>query len=107
MLLHHCPARVALGLKQGHADCRMCDQHAPEALEGTELVDLHGAAYPLLRERMPEGCLIRLMESEPVSNLSRAQALGKPVLMELTDEKNADAVRLPGKNSGHWQKPVE
>lgn len=107
MLLHHCPARVALGLKTGHADCRMCDLHAPEALEGTELVDMHGAAYPLLRERLEEGCLIRLMEAAPVSNLERARALGKPVLMELTDEENADAVRGSGKNSGHWQKPVE
>ena len=25
MLLHHCPARTALGLGHGHAQCRMCD----------------------------------------------------------------------------------
>ena len=107
MLLHHCPARVLLGLREGHAACSMCDLHAPDALEGTELVDMHGAAYPLLRERLQEGCLIRLMESSPVNNVLKAEAIGRPVLMELTDETDAQAVLAPGRNSGHWNKPVE
>jgi putative protease len=107
MLLHHCPARVLLGLREGHADCRMCDLHSPDALEGTELVDMHGAAYPLLRERLREGCLIRLMESSPVNNVLKAKAFGCPVLMELTDETDASSVSVPGRNSGHWNKPVE
>ena len=105
MLLHHCPARTALGLTQGHAGCRMCDEHAPDALEGTELVDMHGSAYPLLRERLREGCLVRLMESAPVNNLNRTGL--HPVLMELTDEPCADALQAPAQNSGHWKRPVE
>ena len=39
MLLHHCPARVYLGLQSGHASCRMCDEHAPDALAGQTLID--------------------------------------------------------------------
>lgn len=105
MLLHHCPARTALGLTQGHAGCRMCDEHAPDALEGTELVDMHGSVYPLLRERLREGCLVRLMESAPVNNLNRTGL--HPVLMELTDEPCADALQAPAQNSGHWKRPVE
>ena len=37
MLLHHCPARTALGLKKGHAGCRMCDEGHPDALKGQVL----------------------------------------------------------------------
>ena len=39
MLLHHCPARTYLGLTKGHAACRMCDQHSPDALAGQTLTD--------------------------------------------------------------------
>ena len=42
MLLHHCPARTYLGLTKGHAACRMCDQHSPDALAGQTLTDRRG-----------------------------------------------------------------
>ena len=55
MLLHHCPARVYLGLQSGHASCRMCDEHVPDALAGQTLIDRRGKAFPLLRQRLPDG----------------------------------------------------
>jgi putative protease len=29
MLLHHCPARTALGLTEGRRGCRLCDDERP------------------------------------------------------------------------------
>ena len=105
MLLHTCPARVRLGLDRGHAKCQMCDRHEPDCLEGTELEDMHGARYPLFRERLPEGCLIRLMSPHPVNVLHRIRDAS--VLIELTDEENDS--RLDGFlcDEGHWSRPVE
>ncbi len=101
MLLHHCPARTLLGLRSGHAACRMCDEHSPNALEGTALIDRKGVAFPLLRQRLPEGCLVRLMNALPTDNLSRVKAAGYAPLIELTLEGGE------GATSGHWNRPVE
>ena len=76
MLLHHCPARTALGLKKGHRDCRMCDEKAKESLVGRTLTDRKGEAYPLLRQRLPEGCLIRLMALSQLDLTERVQKNG-------------------------------
>ena len=117
MLLHHCPARTRLGLQKGHADCRMCDNHHPDALEGTALIDRRSTAFPLLRQRMPEGCLVRLMNSVPTDILGRVRAAHWPALMTLSGEEGAEiqsAVRawMGGKTdiettSAHWNRPVE
>ena len=115
MLLHHCPARTALGLKEGHAACAMCDKHAPESLEGKHLTDRKGYAFPLLRQRLPEGCLVRVMNALPTDNMQRAAKW--PRLMEMTDEDASAAeaaVRLldgerldMDTTAGHWNRPVE
>lgn len=115
MLLHHCPARTALGLRQGHGQCRLCDEGAPEALRGTCLTDRKGYAFPLLRQRLREGCLVRLLNALPTDNLARAA--GHPRWVELTDEtpEAAAAVSraMAGEplaiptTSGHWTRPVE
>ncbi len=115
MILHHCPARTALGLKQGHKDCHMCDEHVPEALEGGSLVDRKGYAFPLLRQRLPEGCLIRLMNALPTENLSRASGYAR--MVDFTDESSAQVEEVlramqGGKVSfavtgGHWNRGVE
>lgn len=76
MLLHHCPARTYLGLTKGHAACRMCDQHSPDALAGQTLTDRRGTVYPLLRQRLPEGCLVRLMNALPTNNIRRVRQAG-------------------------------
>ena len=65
MLLHHCPARTALGLEKGHKDCRMCDKGSPDALKGQVLEDRKGYRFPLVRQRLPEGCLVELLNALP------------------------------------------
>lgn len=117
MLLHHCPARTSLGLEKGHAACRLCDDGDSRALKDSALIDRMGASFPLLRLRLPEGCLVRLMNSLPTDNLSRVRAAGYAPVMELTDEtggslEEAMAVWRGGKASrpvtgGHWNRPVE
>ena len=101
MLLHHCPARTYLGLDKGHAACRLCDVHSPDALQGTVLTDRKGVAFPLLRQRLPEGCLVRLMNALPTDNLARVKAAGYAPLIELTLEGGE------GSTSGHWNRPVD
>ena len=73
MLLHHCPARTYLGLDRGHRDCRMCDTRSADALAGTSLEDRFGHSFPLLRLRLPEGCLVRLVNMLPAENTDRRE----------------------------------
>ena len=115
MLLHHCPARTALGLKSGHRGCRMCDRNDPDALAGTWLEDRMGHRFPLLRQRLPEGCLVRLMNMLPTEATERRDIRFRCV--ELTDEGPAEteqvleafgAYRRTGiqSTSGHWTREV-
>ena len=117
MLLHHCPARTYLGLTKGHAACRMCDQHSPDALAGQKLTDRRGTVYPLLRQRLPEGCLVRLMNALPTNNIRRVRQAGYAPMMALTTENAQEAAdvravmdgemrELEG-TSNHWNRPVE
>lgn len=117
MLLHHCPARTYLGLTKGHAACRMCDQHSPDALAGQTLTDRRGTVYPLLRQRLPEGCLVRLMNALPTNNIRRVRQAGYAPMMVLTTENaqeaadvravmNGEMRELEG-TSNHWNRPVE
>ena len=114
MLLHHCPARTALGLTAGHRDCRLCDDGRAEALAGKELIDRRGYHFPLLRQRLPEGCLVRLMNTLPTDLMDRGK--GFP-LIELTTESASEAERaaaaaLERHKSGieatgaHWNRAV-
>ena len=117
MLLHHCPARTQLGLTKGHAACRLCDDGKPEALQGTALIDRRKTAFPLLRQRMPEGCLVRLLNSVPTDLLSRVRSAGWPALMTLNEESGAELAsalhaweggRFDGETTAaHWSRPVE
>lgn len=117
MLLHHCPARTYLGLTKGHAACRMCDQHSPDALAGQTLTDRRGTVYPLLRQRLPEGCLVRLMNALPTNNIRRVRQAGYAPMMVLTTENAQETAdvravmdgemrELEG-TSNHWNRPVE
>ena len=106
MLLHHCPARTALGLTKGHRDCRMCDLHNPDALTGTSLIDRRGYAFPLLRQRLPEGCLVRLMNGLPTDIVPRVRAAGWAPLISLTDEPGWPPPAAQT-TSAHWNRPVE
>ena len=117
MLLSHCPARTYLGLSRGRQHCTLCDDHHPDSLEGQSLTDRRGVAFPLLRQRLPEGCMIRLMNSLPLNLLDKVRRRGYSPLLELSTEGEAElaAIRdaMGGKplhisaTSGHWSRPVE
>ncbi len=117
MLLHHCPARTYLGLRKGHAECRMCDTGSSDALTGTAFIDRRRAMFPLLRQRLPEGCLVRLMNSVPTDLMDRVRRAGYTPLMTLNGENGAelaDALHVwrggeshMETNAGHWNRPVE
>ena len=117
MLLHHCPARTFLGLAAGHADCRMCDVNSPDSLRGKALTDRKRVEFPLLRQRLPEGCLVRVMNSVPTDLVSRVRRAGYPPLMTLNAESGAalaEAVRVwqggaaqSAVTSAHRSRPVE
>ena len=121
MLLHHCPARTALGLKKGHAGCRMCDDGHPDALRGQVLEDRKGYRFPLLRQRLPEGCLVQLMNALPTDNIYNAQcamhnAQLKAVVLTTEDAEETRMVfeafkegrKTDGETtSGHWKRAVE
>ena len=115
MLLHHCPARTALGWRQGHESCALCDRADPRALRGKMLEDERGYRFPLLRLRLPEGCLVRLMNTLPTD------VADKPVRgirgLEMTTETAREAISVlrsaeshrksPGESTrGHWNRPV-
>ena len=117
MLLHHCPARTYLGLSKGHASCRLCDDGKADALAGNTLIDRRNTAFPLLRQRLPEGCLVRLMNSVPTDIVGRVRQAGWPAMMTLNGESgaeidNAVAVWKGEKargeaTSARWNRPVE
>ena len=115
MLLHHCPARTALGLSAGHRDCRMCDTGDPDALKGQALEDRMGYRFPLLRQRLPEGCLVQLMNALPTDNLDKPLK-GRTVEFTGETREEAEAVlaafgrreKTGGRTTaGHWKRPVE
>ncbi len=116
MILTHCPARTAMGLKDGHALCRMCDGEDHRSLKGKALEDELSHRFPLLRQRLPEGCRVRLMNDRPTDWLDQP---GIPFKMiELTGESPAETEeivrclregrRTEGKTTrGHWARGVE
>ena len=115
MLLHHCPARTALGCTDGHRECRMCDLRQPEALAGNDLEDEQGHRFPLLRQRLPEGCRIRMMNGLPTEWTDR-KGIRNPVI-EMTTESAEETERViraleSGERTGmeatggHWARAV-
>ena len=117
MLLHHCPARTALGLEKGHSSCRMCDEGAADALKGQVLEDRRGYRFPLLRQRLPEGCLVQLMNALPTDNMNSEFRIPNSELVFTTEdpeetEEVLQAFREGRKSrgettSGHWKRAVE
>ena len=115
MLLHHCPARTALGLRSGRRNCDLCDRGAKEALKGTALEDRRGHRFPLLRERLPEGCLVQLLNALPTDNLDRQAACRGLQFTTESGEETEQVIRAflqkqktAGETTtGHWRRPVE
>lgn len=122
MLLNHCPARVAAGLKRGHGDCALCDRHAPESLEGAVLTDRKGYAFPMTRTRTGEGCVVNLYNALP-TELDRydeaRKALGAGRALCFTTESREEQLeittyfatgqpcQLEAGTAGHWLRGVE
>lgn len=76
MHLRHCPLRAAEDMKGRHADCRHCDTCKPsERLDGREMIDRKGAAFPLKRLAMPGGCVIQVLNSVPLMPLKKLNRL--------------------------------
>ena len=117
MLLHHCPARTALGLQKGHRDCRMCDEGAADALTGQVLEDRRGYRFPLLRQRLPEGCLVQLMNALPTDNMNSEFRMRNAAVVFTTEdpEETEEVLKAfkEGRKSrgettgGHWKRAVE
>lgn len=121
MLLNHCPARTVLGLTKGREKCTTCDDRMPESLLGNPLIDRYGAAFPMVRTRLPEGCLISLYNSLPINITAQVKQLDKleysPLCAFTDEEAQAVAAVLkavregaaaPFKGTqGHFLKPIE
>ena len=130
MLLHHCPARTALGLAKGHRDCRMCEEGNPDALAGQVLEDRKGYRFPLLRQRLPEGCMVELMNALPTDNIVNSQFIihnsqlrncdqneaMKAIILTTEDSEETKEVLQAFKEgrktkgettTGHWKRPIE
>ena len=104
MLLHHCPARTLLGLSRGHAACAMCDTGDARSLRGLALTDRKGCGFPLLRVRLPEGCVVRLLNTLPTDVREQVAREGWSPLLTLTDET---ALPQGPSTQGHWTRAVE
>lgn len=103
MVLNHCPARTALGLKAGHAACRLCDENAPGCLRGQALTDRRGERFPLLRTRVDTGCLVGVYNSRTLDLRAQEEglrALGFIPAHSLTGLENDQTT------AGHWTRPV-
>jgi putative protease len=94
----------------------MCDGGHPDALRGQQLEDLMGHAFPLLRQRLPEGCRVRLMNMLP-TDWTDKKGIRFPCAV-LTTEGREETLRVlealePGEKtgleatSGHWNRAVE
>ena len=93
MLLNHCPARAQRGLTQGREHCTLCRQGQGAA--HTVLTDRLGAAYPLLPQRLPGGCLIALLSPLPLHLGEALRALeNKPLSYQLNFTDEAPDTRL-------------
>jgi len=125
MTLNHCPARTALGLSTGHEDCRMCEQDSPESLRGKLFADGLSHNFPLLRTRLPEGCIIHLYNTLPLNLSAQADKLRDiGWLVTFTTETAGEqldiaacfaalrrgkpcATSLPAGTAGHFRRGVE
>ena len=93
----------------------MCDLRQPEALAGNDLEDEQGHRFPLLRQRLPEGCRIRMMNGLPTEWTDR-KGIRNPVI-EMTTESAEETERViralesgertgMSATAGHWARAV-
>ncbi len=125
MTLNHCPARTALGLASGHEHCRLCEQDHQDSLRGKRFSDSLNHEFPLLRTRLPEGCIVNLYNTLPLNLSAYADKLRNVGwLLAFTTESAREqlditacfaalrrgehcAVPLPSGTAGHFRRGVE
>lgn len=93
MVLSHCPRRTVKGHKKARKECRLC-----ENTPLSPLVDRKGAAYPLLKVRLPEGCRIYVMDSKHIDITGKHSF---PALYDYLVDCGQEG------SHGHFYKPVE
>lgn len=94
MQLRHCPY---LATKPGaaHADCRRCDSCAPEKrISASALIDRKDIRFPLKRIATEAGCIVRVMNADPLMLLRRADKLPKAWAYRLIVEPEEDVSAL-------------
>ncbi len=87
MLLRHCPIRARSN--GAHDACRRCDGVGEaEHMNAHCLVDRRETRFPLRRQKTPEGCVVKVMNSVPLLLLKRSTKLpdAKGWRVILTDE---------------------
>jgi putative protease len=98
MLLNHCPERVMRGLTRGRENCALC--HPGDracASPDAAITDRRGYRFPLLRTRMPEGCVLELVNALPTdlaAQESRRRALGAGMRLRFTVEPLAEQLAI-------------
>lgn len=100
MTLHHCPERTFRGLDKNREQCAMCDKGS--GIRGQCLTDRYGENYPLVRTRLPEGCIVQLL----FSKATRIQT-DMPRLIRLWNEKTMADVERQNEFTAHEKKAVE
>ncbi|MCE5342061.1 MAG: hypothetical protein LLF96_00535, partial [Eubacteriales bacterium] len=98
MLLNHCPERVARGLAQGREICALCRPGdracaSPDAA----ITDRRGYRFPLVRVRMPEGCVLEMENALPTdlaAQEGRRRALGVGMRLRFTVEPIAEQIAI-------------
>lgn len=130
MLLNHCPKRVAMQLRQGHADCRLCRSEQEVCAQAhASLTDHRGHCFPLIRTRFSRGCEITVLNPLPTDLSAYLPLNDFPSaypLLRFTNESNEEAVSITNafaqlqkaapqstsplsfpSTSGHWLRGVE
>jgi len=98
MLLHHCPHRVARGMKENREACSLCRER--EMCCGryhAELTDRKGYRFPLSRTVTREGCVLNVWNALPTDlrkHEAKRLALGAGMLLNLTVETREEQLAL-------------
>ncbi len=87
MQLRHCPLN-ARRTGMPHTACHTCDQTG--GIDHARLIDRKGVAFPLRRLKTPSGCIVRVLNSVPMSLIKQAQKLPEAAAWRiiLTDESS-------------------
>jgi len=98
MLLSHCPERMARGLHRNRAECELCRNSRMACGCGDAmLIDRKGFRFPFQRVRMPEGCVVQVLNALPTDLRQQEEArkaLGAGMLLSFTVEPPQEQLRL-------------